>query len=325
MDSLTAKETWKRLKAMQDVYILIHRSPDGDCIGGGYALHWLLRGAGIRSRVCCADPIPALYHCITEGVTFEDFISQHIVSVDVADRKLFGTLAECSADCAVELAIDHHISNTGYAQAGLWHPEASAACEVLYEMMRENQLPMTQQLALCLYVGIATDTGCFKFDNAGAEAFAAVAEIKRQFPDLPYARLNRALFDLKSRGRIQMDARLMQTVQCSADGRVALLYLPHDWLAELQVEQYETDGIANLPMQMMGVEIGITVKAQADGSYRVSMRAGDQADVSAVCQRFGGGGHVKASGCHIHDGAPEAVCAMLMQAAEAVLNGTESA
>lgn len=321
MNTLTARDTLERLKMLEDVHILIHRSPDGDCVGGGYALHLILKGLGIRSRVCCADPIPAMFDSITEGVSFEYFAPKNIVAVDVADRGLLGGLNEVYGEnCTVALCIDHHVSNTGYAQELFWNPDASAACEVLYTLLHENHIPLTEQLAACLYVGISTDTGCFKFSNAGADTFAAVADIKRQYPNLPYARLNRELFDLKTHGRLLLDARLMEGVRMSEDGRVALIYLPYAWMEELHVTHDETDGMANLPMQIIGVEIGITVKQQEDGSHRISMRAGDEGNVSAVCQQFGGGGHVKAGGCSFDASVPaEEVCGKLIAAASTSL------
>ncbi len=320
MKTLSAGETLAKLKELEDVYIFIHRSPDGDCIGGGYALHLLLKDMGIRSRVCCGDPIPAMYESLAEGVEFEDFPPKCFVSVDVADRGLLGALNDEYPDCEIALCIDHHISNTGYAKENFWSPDASAACEMMFRLLAENRIPLTEQMVRCLYIGIATDTGCFKFSNAGADAFAAVAEMKRQFPDLPYAKINRELFDLKSHGRIRMDARLMEQMRISESGKVALIYLPAVWMTELSVTKEETDGMANLPMQILGVEVGITVKQQENGEYRVSMRAGENADVSAICSHFGGGGHVKAGGCSIYEGEPEAVCRMLMEVAEAMLD-----
>lgn len=316
-----SREAYEMLRTMQDVHILIHRSPDGDCIGGGYALYHILRGFGIRARVVCADPLPALYRELTEGITFEDFEPQVRISVDVADSKLFGDLPEADRNAEIALCIDHHISNTHYAKCLHWIPDASAACEVLFRMMQENGIPLTREIALCLYAGIATDTGCFQYSNADAAAFEATAKIKAAYPDLPYAHLNRAWFVLKSQGRIALDVRLMQSVKLSADGRVALIYLPYAWMEELHLSSEETDGTANLPMQIIGVEIGITCKQQENGSYRISMRAGDHADVSVVAQHFGGGGHVKASGCSIRDGAPEDVCKILMDVACAMLKG----
>ena len=182
-----------------------------------------------------------------------------------------------------------------------------------------SERPKCPYAAVCLYIGIATDTGCFRFSNAGADAFEAVAEIKRMYPDLPYARLNRELFVLKSQGRIRLDAKLMQDIRISESGKTALIYLPYALMQRYQLSSDEVDGVANLPMQIIGVEIGITCKQQEDGSYRISMRGGDHADVSAVAQQFGGGGHIKASGCSVKQGTPEEVCAALMSAAEASL------
>ena len=312
-----SREALEVLRTLRDVYILIHRSPDGDCVGGGYALRHILHGLGIRSKVLCADPIPAMFREITEHVTFEEFEPQCFVSVDVADRKLLGDLPY--KDAEITLCIDHHISNTHYAKQLFWNPHSAAACEMLFRLITDNGLPLTRELALCLYAGISTDTGCFQFSNADAAAFEAVAKIKQSFPDLPYARLNRECFVLKSPGRITLDARLMQTVQRSADGRIALIYLPYAWMEELHLSSEETDGTANLPMQIIGVEVGITCKQQPDGSYRISMRAGDHADVAVIAQRFGGGGHVKASGCTVSSGEPEDVCKQLMDAAAACL------
>ena len=321
MNKLTAAETLERLKTLEDVHILIHRSPDGDCVGGGYALHLILKSLGIRSRVCCADTIPAMFDAITEDISFEHFAPKSLVAVDVADRGLFGGLNDVYGENAeISLCIDHHISNTDYAETLFWNPNASAACEVLYSLLLENHIPLTRRLAACLYVGIATDTGCFKFSNAGADTFAAVADIKRQYPDLPYAKLNREIFDLKSKGRIMLDAKLMESARLSADGRVALIYLPYAWTQEFSVTKEETDGMANLPMQIIGVEIAITVKQQEDGSYRISMRAGERGDVSVVCSQFGGGGHVKAGGCSFSaEYDAETVCKRLMDAASASL------
>ena len=319
-----SREAYQILCALRDVQILIHRSPDGDCIGGGYALYHLLKAAGIRSRVCCADPIPPLYHDITEGVQFEDFTPQCRISVDVADRNLFGDLPAADKDAQIELCIDHHISNTHYAKALHWNPHSSAACEVLFYLMKDCGLPLTRELALCLYIGMATDTGCFQFSNAGAETFDAVAEIMRAYPDLPYARINRDMFVLKSRGRITLDARLMANAQITPDGKIALIYLPYAWMDELEVSREEVDGVANLPMQIKGVEVGISCKQQPDGSYRISLRGGEHADVSVIAQRFGGGGHVKASGCSVSGGSPDAVCRELIDTAAELLHAQEA-
>lgn len=321
---IDSKAAFAMLRSLQDVHILIHRSPDGDCVGGGYALYHLFRQLGIRSRVCCADPIPDMFRDITGGIEFEEFEPKVRISVDVADRKLFGDLPDDDKNADILLCIDHHISNMHYAGNLYWNPHSAAACEVLFRMMQENGVPLTKELALCLYSGISTDTGCFQFSNADAAAFDAVAQIKKDFPELPYARLNREFFVLKSKGRIQLDTRLMQNVRLSADGQVALIYLPYAWMQEMNVSPDEVDGVANLPMQIIGVEIGITCKQQQDGSYRISLRAGDHADVSRVAQHFGGGGHVKASGCTIAEGDPEDVCKMLIDVSSAVLQDERS-
>ena len=144
---LSSEAAYDVLRSLEDVNILIHRSPDGDCVGGGYAVYYILKALGIRSRVCCADPIPAMFDEITQEVTFEDFEPKMRISVDVADTKLFGSLPEDDLNAEIVLCIDHHISNTHYAKQLFWDPNSSAACEVLFWMMQDNAIPITREIA----------------------------------------------------------------------------------------------------------------------------------------------------------------------------------
>ena len=115
MTPISIADTAEYLKSLRDVYILIHRSPDGDCIGSGYSLQAVLKQYGIRSRVLCADPIPPRFGFLLSDEEEEEFEPQAIVAVDVADEKLFGSLEERFGG-RVDLCIDHHISNLGYAK-----------------------------------------------------------------------------------------------------------------------------------------------------------------------------------------------------------------
>ena len=305
------------LKNCDNVYILIHQSPDGDCIGAGFALNDILRSMGKKSAVLCCDNFSKKFDFITDVENNTDFTPDTIISVDVADTKLLGKYQEIYGD-KIQLCIDHHISNTGYAEKTLLDAKASAACEVLYRLVRFMGIEISDYTAQCLYTGIATDTGCFRFENAGAETHEAVADIMRNHK-LNYAKVNREMFEIKSVGMLKMESAVINVMEYYLDGKVTMICITNELLESLGVDVSDLDGCASLPLKVEGVEVGITIREKAPDSYKISMRSTGDVNVSEICRTLGGGGHVKASGCAM-DGNIEDIKKILV---EAVRKGME--
>lgn len=307
MRELTVKETAKRLLDAESAYILIHRSPDGDCIGSGYALAMAMQSLGKKARVLCSDEIPARYHFMLPGAqTLEYFEPELIISSDVADEKLLGdTLFEQYAG-KVDLCIDHHISNSGYAKELCLDGKAAAACQVVYEILREMNVTITKEMAVCLYTGIATDTGCFMYDNTGSRTLHIVAEIMEQHPDIKYANINREMFIVKSMGRMQLDKILTEQLESYLDGQCMLVCITKELMEKYDIEDSELEGVSGFPLQVEGAQVSIVLKEREENVFRVSMRSADWVNVSEICRSFGGGGHVKAAGCSVEGTAEEA-------------------
>lgn len=317
MKRITIEETAEFLRNCRDVHILIHRSPDGDCIGSGYSLQAVLKTLGIRSRVLCSDPIPPRFGYLLSDEEEEKFEPQCVIAVDVADEKLFGDLEETYAG-KVDLCIDHHVSNLEYADRLLLEGDASAACEVLYKLYRAMGVPFTRQIALCLYTGMATDTGCFKFSNTTPDTHIFTAQIMREFPDIRYDLINREMFTVKSRGQLAAETVMLRNMEYHAEGRITIIWATLAICHENGVDEKDMEGLTSLGLQPEGVEVGITVRERNPGEYKISMRSARDVNVSAICQVFGGGGHVKAAGCTIC-GTVDAVRAQLLSAVEAAL------
>ncbi|MCC8110618.1 MAG: DHH family phosphoesterase [Ruminococcus sp.] len=298
MQRLTLEETARHLEQSEDVYVLIHRSPDGDCIGGGYALAEMLHQMGKRAKVICNDPIPARYAFMLPKEESEDFSPKFILSIDVADPKLLGKEIESRYGKNVDLCIDHHASYIEFAAAGYVDGTAAAACQVVCQMLAFfPEVVLTDSMATCLYTGIATDTGCFQYDNAGALIHMAVADLMTCCPGVDYSWINRKMFGVKSMGRLKLDQQLIDRLEIYLDGKCVLICITREFLDHFQIEDAELDGIASFPLQVEGAEVGITMKERETGKFRVSMWSADWVDVSQICQSLGGGGHIKASGC----------------------------
>ncbi len=285
------------IRNCKDAVIITHRSPDGDCVGAGFAMKEILQQLGIRSRVVCHDVFPKRYDFLTEVGAGEEFEPQTIIAVDIADTKLMGRYQEIYGD-KVQLCIDHHISNKNYAEKTLLHAEASAACEVIYDLAKFMGIKITEHCAKCLYTGMATDSGCFKFQCATAHTHEVVAEIMREYSNINFAKINRNMFEVKSYGRIKLESEFNNIAETYLDGKLCIIAVTKDMMNTLGVSDEELEGFASLTIQYEGVEVGIFMRERQD-DYKCSFRSADEVNVSKICELFNGGGHIKASGCNI--------------------------
>ncbi len=286
------------LKNCGNSVILIHQSPDGDCVGAGFALRAMLRKMGKKSRVECSDIIPSRYDFLVKNaadIDDDDFEADTVISVDVADPQLLGSLRE-KYEGKVQLCIDHHVSNVSYAHKTLLYPEASATCEVIYNIAAELGIELNDHVAACIYTGMATDTGCFKYENTTPECHEITAKLMRNHK-LKYSKINREMFDVKSVGRIKMESAVMELMEDYYDSRLTMICITADIMQKMGVDSNDLEGCANLPLQVEGVEVGIMLKEREPEVYKVSMRSANDVNVSEICQQLGGGGHAKAAGC----------------------------
>lgn len=320
MKELTVKETAKRLLEAGDAYILIHRSPDGDCIGSGYALAMALRSIGRRAKVLCSDIISERYRfMLPKEDTADNFEPDIIISVDVADEKLLGDDLLDQYAGKVDLCIDHHISNMCYAKELCLDGKAAAACQVVYEILKEMGICITKEMAICLYTGIATDTGCFMYDNVSPDTLRITAEIMEQHNDIRYSVINRNMFIVKSMGRMKLDSILTEQLESYLDGKCILVCITKELIDKYNIEESELEGIAGFPLQVENAQVGIVMKEREENTFRISMRSADNVNVSEICKKFGGGGHIKAAGCSIKSTAEEAKIMLI----EAVMKGMQ--
>lgn len=278
-----------------DALIITHQSPDGDCIGAGFALKDMLEAMGKRGRVVCSDEFPKKFDFLTNVGCGEDFEPEAVIAVDIADAQLMGSLKEQYGE-RVQLCIDHHISNTGYAERTLLNAKASAACEIIYELTREIGTELNEHMAACIYTGIATDTGCFKYSCTTVRSHIIAAEIMESF-SINIALINRNMFDVKSIGRIKVESAVLEFMESYFGGKFTMICITFDIMEKMGVESSELEGCASLPLQVEGVEVGVFLKESEPEAYKISMRSANDMNVLEICRTMGGGGHAKAAGC----------------------------
>ncbi len=305
------------IRSSDNIHILTHQSPDGDTLGSGFAMYFALKSLNKKAVVICPDGLPARFEFLTkEYEEPEAFEPECVIAVDIADTGLMGDVEEKYKD-RVDLCIDHHISNTMYAAATLVNPSASAACEVIYNLFNELEIKLNENIARCLYTGIATDTGCFKYSNTTPAAHIMAAQFIQY--DIDFAQINREMFDIKSKARISLEQHIFDNMETYFDERCAVLCVTEDLCCKLGVDMDELDGVAGLPLQIQGMEVAVTMKEKKPNEYKISMRSAGHINVSEICQELGGGGHVNAAGCLVKgtlDHAKEIVTGLIGKALE---------
>ncbi len=312
---ISVEEAAARLRQAERILILTHQYPDGDTLGSGFGLCRALRCLGKAAQVVCSDAIPEKYAYMTERLADQAFEPAFICAVDVADTRLLGAKLSVYKD-AVNLCIDHHGSNTHYARELLLDAECAATAMVVYEVIRALGVPLDAPMAECLYTGIATDTGCFKYSNTTAATHRAAADMMDL--DIRTEQINRAMFDIKSRARVELERLALDKMTFYFDGRCAVMGITNDMVRESGAGENDMEGLAPIPRQIEGVWVGVTMREKADGTFKVSVRTGNHADASAICAVLGGGGHMRAAGCTVKGPMDAAVKTVLAAIAEVV-------
>ncbi len=293
---ITPHEAAARLAGWDDIHLYCHNDPDGDTAGSAYGLYYALRAMGKRVSVRCRDSLPEKYSYMLKDYTDACAVPQVLVAVDTADKKL---LAPDMADRHFSLCIDHHPSNTLYADEVLLSEQAPATAELMTELIGLLGVPLTPLMADCLFTGLVTDTGCFRYSSVTAHTLRTAARLMDAGAQA--YEINRRMFETKTRSRLMIEKAALDSLQFCCGGKIAVISLTRKEIERSGAMEWELDGIAAMSKTIEGVEIGLFVKEREDGAVKASVRTSLQYDASKICSRFGGGGHARAAGCELRD------------------------
>lgn len=281
------------LKGWDNILVLCHASPDGDTLGSAAALVRGLRALGKRAWFACGDEINKKYGYLFEGLAPLPQAPVHIMSVDVATPTLLGSL-EKEYEGRIELAIDHHSGHTPFAGESWVEPDAAANCELIYLLLQELGVALDKAMADCLYTGITTDTGCFRYASVTPRTHRIAASLLELGAD--GFGINRKMFENKSRAQVEAERLVMEGITFSCGGKCAFVQVPLSVYERTGVRDGELEGIASLPRQIEGVLLGVTLKEKEDGTVKASVRSNPPANAREIGEAFGGGGHPGAAG-----------------------------
>ncbi|MBE6813125.1 MAG: bifunctional oligoribonuclease/PAP phosphatase NrnA [Ruminococcaceae bacterium] len=286
-----------RLRESDDILLLTHRNPDGDAAGSLWALYRLLTKLGKRVTFKLVGKVPENLLFAAEAAP-EEFEEKFIVAVDLAETTLLGEALQPVYGDKIDLNIDHHGSNTLFAKETWLEADAAAAAQLVYQLYLVFGAELDVRAAEQLYIGLSTDTGCFRYSNTNAACLYTAAALVEAGID--NGDINRRIFETKSKAYIQFEALAMNNLHLHFDGKCAVMALTKEMFLKTGLDESETHMIAGLPRQVEGVLVGATIKEKDNGLCRVSLRSNEPVDVSAIARAFGGGGHKLAAGCDLY-------------------------
>jgi phosphoesterase RecJ-like protein len=303
------EEIGRVLREQQRFAILSHVRPDGDALGSQLALALSLKELGKTVRVWNEDGMLEKYSFVP-GANLLSKPPSAPEDVDVAlaldtaiQNRLGNTLPAIRA-AKIWINIDHHPSNPGYGDIVYIDPTSPATGQIIFELIKSQNLPLTRQIAENLYVAISTDTGSFQYPNTTAHTFEIAAELVRAGVDV--GRVSQQLYENFPRRRSELLRELLATMRFEAGGRVASFSLSLSLARQLGVLPEDTEGLIDHLRAIRGVIVAVFFEELPEGKVRVSMRSkSEDVDVRTICQKFGGGGHILAAGARVRGTLPE--------------------
>jgi len=290
------------LLAKQVYVISCHINPECDALGSQYALASLLRRHGKTVYMVDPDPVPEEFRFLPESasVMSPDDISKieydAVITVDCSGEDRLGELFTMYHS-GVYINIDHHISNTEFANVNWVDAKASSASEMIYRLFKFMQIDFTRQEAEAIYAGIVNDTGCFRYPNTTVYTHQAVADLLSVSID--GYKIYQDIFESRTFEQIKVTADTLATLQSEAEGRLVWMRFSPLGIRDEKPLYDISDEVLNVARQIRQAEVFLLFKPAGQGMVRINFRSRGKIDVNNIAQFFGGGGHKTASGCKI--------------------------
>ena len=307
---ISTSETADWLKERNDFLVLTHRRPDGDTLGCAGALAQGLRELGKTAYVLFNPEVtPRFQRFVEDYWAPEGYKPKYVITIDTASYDLFPKNCQEYID-AVSLCIDHHLSNTYYAELTCLNADDASCGETIYEILLAFAGGVSVKSAECLYLALSTDTGCFSFANTTANTLRVASLLIEA--GAPHRDLNRLLFRTRSQSRIKIEGMIYSEIEYHFGGTVAISKITKDMMEDSNADEDDVDDIASIPGSIDGVLAGITIRELTSANdCKVSVRSSPLVNSHAICAHFGGGGHPMAGGFSLEKSIAEIIEALL--------------
>ena len=288
------------IKRLKSAVIFTHTRPDGDTLGSALALFYALKKLNIPAQICNDCDIPEKFFFLEgmkEIVKIPTLDAEAYIAVDSSEDARLGTLYDVFLQGSrkkITVNIDHHISNTRYAKYNFVR-NASANCQNMAELIPLLGVEMDKNIADALMLGLVTDSGVFTHSDVDGETFRTAGLLADAGADVNTIHYH--TFKKQSKARAALYGKTMSAIRYLLEDKLAIITVTRAMLEETGTDQSVTEGFVDFPLSVDGVEVAAAILEVKYRQYKISLRSKGKANVNAIANVFGGGGHILASGC----------------------------
>ena len=292
------KKAWEKIKKSNNIVLAAHINPDGDALGSSLSLYPILKKMGKKVSVFnVTKPLPMYLDFLPNFDKVTDKLPKNydlLISFDCGSFDRLGIEEKPS----FLINIDHHISNTKYGDLNIIDPKAASSSQVVYNMLKANNIDILTDSAICIYTALVTDTGSFQYESVNDKVFEMAADLVRTGvkPDF----VAKMLFQRDRLSRLRLLAKAYDTIELCCEGKVAFVEVTKEMMEITGAIKDDTDTIVNSVRAIASVEVACMLREDDDG-IKISLRSKNYADVSKIAVKYGGGGHIRAAGATIKD------------------------
>jgi len=292
------KQIWEKIVDSKNILLISHINPDGDALGSSLSLYPILKKMNKKVTVFnVTKPLPQYLDFLPNFNKITNKLPKNIdltISFDCGSFDRLGLEEKIS----FLINIDHHISNTNYGDINLIEADAASTSQVIYNLLKANNIEIDKDSATCLYTALVTDTGSFQYESVNSKVFEMAADLVSigVKPDF----ISKMLFQRDRLSRLRLLAKAYDTIELCCEGKVAFVEVTKEMMEITGAIKDDTDTIVNSVRAIASVEIACMLREDDDG-IKISLRSKNYADVSKVAVKYGGGGHIRAAGATIKD------------------------
>lgn len=299
---LKFQQVISEIKNGKNFLVTSHVNPEGDAIGSMLSLALGLKELQKDVTAYLYDPVPQIFKFLpladkVVNKADDNKIYDAVLVVDCGQKDRMGDDFDRIRNRGKLINIDHHATNTRFGDVNIIDPDACAAGEMVYELLKEMSVKITRDIAVNIYTSILTDTGSFRYSCTTPRSFNIAGEMLKYGVE-PWD-ISQRIYESNPLNKLKLLALVLNTLEISADGKVASLIVTLDMLRKANATKDITDGFVNYARTVDGAEVGILFREAKPGEYKISMRSRGRIDVAEIMQEFGGGGHMNAAGCQI--------------------------
>jgi phosphoesterase RecJ-like protein len=226
------------------------------------------------------------------------------IIADISDEKRISKQGEVSIPKTLKtIVIDHHLSSTKFADINLVDSESPATCQLVYELLEVEKIKITKEIAACLFIGIYTDTGGFKYRNTTSETFSIAANLTKIYPNF-----DKLIFEVENNDepdRLKFLSNILSSINTYCSGKVTIASIDFATIKKNNINNGVVNGseIANMIKSVVGWDIGISLIESQPNVIKISFRTRDSKkyDLTKISLALGGGGHRSAAGVVLTD------------------------